>query len=245
MIKGVLLLALASFASAEGGWSKRGASLLLHDSTGELVNEIGLSSSEEGGAGKLVVRETRGAAAKSGRFAWTFERTNAWNASRSKLLESKRLFKLLGLKGEEVWTSDEADAAENLEPAIFSDTGEILLLSSRAKEGWRVAARGHLGNTVMQAFSMPDLEDMRLTRDGKYAMIRWTIPDKESTHTFWNVAERQRKDLPSSALHLGRAVLGEDGKVTSNGKLVFDLSKLVAPPEAPKPEAPKPEAPKP
>lgn len=242
------LLVLAVNVLAEGGWSKRGASLLLHDSTGELVSEIGLVSSEEGSGGKLIVRETRGGAAKSGRFAWTLERAMTWNAARTKLLESKHLLKLLGSRGEELWSRPDGDAADTLDPVVFSAEGEAMLVSARGKEGWRVSAQGHLGNTIAELYPVPELEDMRLTPDGRFALVRWTILEKGSTHTFWDLKTQKRRDVPSSEMHLGRAELFEDGKVKSNGKLIVDLAAPEAPAAAPASPAslppPPPPAPK-
>lgn len=226
--------ATAPVAPAAGGWITRGSSLLLLDADGQFVQEIGLVSSEDSSVGgKILVKETLGGAAKSRRVAWTMERTRVYNASRSKLLDSKRTLKLLGTRGEEIWTSAEADAEEKLDPVVFSDDGETLLLSLRGKDGWRVQAKGYLGNLLMELYPAPELEDMRLTPDGRFAMIRWAVPDKEATHTFWNLPAKARKDVPSSELHLGRATLENDGRVLSNGKLVLNLAEAApaAPPK--------------
>lgn len=237
------LLALAASAADDaGGWVTRGASLLFYGADGQLVSETGLISSEETSDGRLVIRETRGGASKSKRFAWTFERTRAFNASRARLLDSHRALTIHGPRGEAIWTSAEADATDTLDPVVMSDDGEVMLVSSRGKDGWRVAAKGYLGNTILELYPAPELEDMRLTPDGKYALVRWTVPDKEATHTFWSLAAKARRDIPSSELHLGKAELMPNGRVLSNGKLVLDLTKL---PAAPEPAVEKPETKKP
>jgi hypothetical protein len=223
----LILLVVSAQAQAATGWVKKGSSLLLYDKDEELVSEIGLETTEEGTTAKPVVHEILGGAAKSGRFAWTLDRRRTYNADRTKLLASKRMLKVLGSGGEPIWTSTEADAIDDGDPVAFSDDGETLLASFHSTLSWRVAAKGYLGNTLMDLYNLPELESIQITPNGKYAMIRWTDPDKSDTHTFLNIPKKARRDVPSGTLHLGRAKLAPDGQVSSGGKVILDLSGLM------------------
>lgn len=233
----------APAAAPQTGWLKRGDSLLLYSADGDLADEIPLRATESSADGKVTVHDVLGAAAKNGRFAWTLDRTRVWNASRTKLLGSKRTLRVLGSLDEEVWSTPEGDAPEGQAPVLMSDDGETLLVSLRGDAGWRVEARGYLGNVLMSVGPLSELESMQLTSDGKYALVRWRVPDKSATHTFLNIPARTRHDVPSGTLFLGRATLSGDGKVESGGKTILDLSQdkpsAATPPAPPAPAATK------
>ncbi len=215
----------AAPAAATTGWAKRGDSLLLYDAQGELANEIPLGTTEDQSSGSLVVHDMLGGAARNGQFAWTLDRTRTFNSARTKLLDSKHTLKLLGSLGEEVWSSGDGDAPQGQDPVLMSDDGQTVLVSFRDKDGWRVEARGALGNTLASVAPLAELESMQLTPEGKYAVIRWRVPDKSATHTFLNIPAKTRHDVASGDLFLGRAALSADGKVESGGKVVLDLSR--------------------
>lgn len=71
-----------------------------------------------------------------------------------------------------------------------------------------------------------------MTPSGRYVMVRWLIPDQNATHTFLDLKTKTRKDIPSGDLYFGNASLGDDGKVVSGKKVVFDFN---APPADKKP----------
>lgn len=217
------LLAAAAFAAAPpAGWVKQGASLLYFDEIGNLVSETPLRSDEEPAAGgKVNVHEIRGGATANNRFGWTFERTTTWNTARTKQYASRRLLRVFGSGGKELWSSSEADTPETGEAIQFSADGETLLVASRTDKGWTVAAKTYMGSTITDVGPVPRLQDMLLRPNGKYAQVRWVVPEQSATHTFLDIPNKARKDIPSNELWLGSATIDDEGKVTSGKKVVF------------------------
>ncbi len=216
----------------EPKWIKRGVSLLYQDAAGDIVNEIPLSHAEESGDGRSTVHDITGEVCPNGRFAYTFDKAVVWNSSKTKVLEVDRLLKVYGTDGQMLWQSTHADAPEGQAPLLFSDDGETMLVLLHKGNAWTVSARDYLGNPKMEAGPFAKVEAAALTPSGRYVMVRWMIPDQDAKHTFLDLNGKTRKDIPSGSLYLGKATLGDDGKVVSGKKTVFDFN---APPEAKKP----------
>lgn len=237
----LLTLALAGAASAAAppplpdmapsrntpGWQRQGNSLLLYDDTGELAQEHGLVSSEEGAGSRIVVHTITAGASANGRAAWLLDRRVGWNYAKTKVLDSRRRLTLLGAGGAELWSDVEADAPEQGEPVALSDDGKVAVYARRegAAGAWSVVARDWAGNTLMVAGPFPRLVSVALTPNGRFVMARWAVPDKSATHTFLDLKTRRRRDVPSSELTLGLARVGDDGVVRSGRRVVFELAK--------------------
>jgi hypothetical protein len=211
-------------AKGSTGWMRQSASLLFFDETASLANEIPLRTDEEQAGGRVIVREMLGGASANRRFGWTLERSTVWNASRTKALSSRRLLRVFGSAGKELWSSTEADLPETGEPLVFSDDGETLMVALHLDSGWIASVKNYLGSTLVEVGAVPRLQAMALTRNGRYAMVRWLVPEKSATHTFVEVATKKRREVPSSELNLGVARITDDGKVYSGKRLVLDFS---------------------
>lgn len=221
------------------GWFKGGSSLLFYDQKGDLHTELPLVTDEEPSGSRLNVHEVRGGASPNSRFGWTLERTTTWNQDRTKIYNSRRLLRVFGSEGRELWSDKEADVPETGEAVSFSADGEILLISKKTLAGWTVQVKGWAGNTLIEVGPVPRLQLMSLTRNGRYAMIRWVVPDQSATHTFLEIPTKTRQDVPSSELYLGLAKISEDGKVHSGKRFVFDFA-AVKKQDAPAGLPPKP-----
>lgn len=208
------------------GWFKGGSSLLYYDQKGDLAVELPIVSDEEPSGNRVNVHEVRGDASPNARFGWTLERTTTWNQDRTKIYASKRLLRVFGSEGKELWADKDADVPENGDPLVFSADGETLLVCARTDAGWTVSAKGWAGNTLIDVGPVPRLQLMNLTRNGRYAMIRWVVPDQSATHTFLELPTKNRQDVPSSELYLGLARITEDGKVFSGKRFVFDFAAM-------------------
>jgi hypothetical protein len=228
------------------GWSRQANSLLLYGADGTLSSELALREPEESG---LSTRETAGGVAPDAATAWTLERRLVWSPGRTKLLESRRVFRLYGAAGAELWRDEAADLPERGEPVLFSSDGKTLLLSRRGDDGWSAEARDGTGRVLVSIGPFPRLISMALTPNGRFALARWGVPDKSDTHTFVDLATKARRDVPSSELVLGLARIGDDGVARSGSKTVFafDLAASTAaapaPPAAPAAQAETPDEP--
>lgn len=225
------------------GWLRQSSSLLYYDETGALANEIGLRSDEESSGTRVNVHEILGGAAPNGRFAWTLDRTTTWSMDRSRVLASRRLLRFFGTNGKMLWSTSEGDVPENGEPIVFSADGETVLAALHPDAGWIVAAKGYLGGTIMDVGPVPRLQLMTLTSNGKYAMVRWLVPDQSATHTFLELPTKTRQDVPSAELFMGLARITEDGKVLSGKKFVFDFAAVPKPAPAVAPSSAPAQAP--
>lgn len=204
-----LLCAGHAAAAPVSGWVKQGSSLLHYDSSATLSGELPLGRWED--------FDVRGGTSKNGSFAWT------WDA-RSLLL------RFFGPSGRELWSAERTAATESGEPLALSGDGELLLLCRGSASGSTVEVRSFVGNTLWQAGPFPILHAMELTRNGRYALLRWTEPEKAASHTFLAVALRKRKDVASAELHLGRASIDESGAVRSGGKTLFSMEEAAKTP---------------
>lgn len=214
---------LAASRSAPG-WSKQGKSLVLYDADGALSFEIGLSRDENG----AVTVEVQGGASPDGKAAWTLERRLTWNASRSKLLESRRLLKIHGSSGQTLWTDESGDWPEKGEPVAFSNDSQMILTACHFGESWSVEARDWTGTTKLKTGPFPRLVSIALAPGGRYAVARWGVPDKSDTHSFFDLWTKARKDIETSELTLGLARLGDDGVVKSGRRDVYSFTTVVS-----------------
>jgi len=202
------------------GWSKQGRSLVLYDAEGSLSFEIGLVKDESGS----VTREVAGEPSPDGKAAWTLERKLTWNASRNKMLESRRVLKIHGSSGQVLFSDESADWPEKGEPVAFSADSQTVLIACHFGESWSVEARDWTGTSKLRAGPYPRLVSISLAPGGRYAVARWGVPDKSDTHSFLDLWTKARKDIETSDLTLGLARIGDDGVVRSGRREVFSFS---------------------
>ncbi|MFI5347493.1 MAG: hypothetical protein ACHQ51_14050 [Elusimicrobiota bacterium] len=212
--------ALAEMAPAKSapGWSRQANSLLLYGDDGSLTQEVPLREPDDSGT---ITRETLGGVSPDGRTAWTLDRKLVWSPGRTKLLESHRTFKAFGTSGAELWRDENADMPERGDPVLFSGDGRTLLLARRGDDGWTAQSRSWLGEVRSSIGPFPRLISMALTPNGRYALVRWGVPEKSDTHTFIDLNTKSRHDVQSSDLVLGLARIGDDGVARSGSKVVF------------------------
>lgn len=244
LARAVLFLGFAAAASAQPapdlpdlpvprsspGWTRQGKSLLLYDPEGALISEVGLVVGEEVGG---RVREVVGGTSPDGRAAWTLERRVLWNPNRSKVLESRRSFKLFGSQGQSLWEDDLVEMPETGDPVAFSADGKVVMIARREGEAWTVEARDWAGIPIKNTGGFPKLQAIHLAPAGRFALIRWAVPDRSSTHTFLDLKTGARKDVDSSSLVLGMARIGDDGVARSGMKVVFAFALTAPAPAAP------------
>lgn len=214
-------------------WIKQRVSLLYKAADGGIENEIPLTHSEETGGARMTVHDVSGEVSSNGRFAYAFEKNDLWNTSKTKLIERRRVLRVYGSDGRLLWENPAADAPEGQAPLLFSADGETAVVLSRRDKGWMASVRDYLGAPLIEIGPYPKIDAAFLTANGRYALVRWLIPDQDSGHTFLDVKNKARKDIASGDLYMGQARIDEDGKVFSNKKLVFDFA--AAPAEEKKP----------
>lgn len=214
-------------ARSAPGWIRKARSLLLYGPDGALLSEISLRGEE---FGRKTV-EVLGGASPDGGFAWTLERRTTWDGARARALESRRLLRVHGSDGRELWRDADADAPENGEAAAFSADGKVILLARRDDKGWSVEARNWMGTPLLSAGPFPTLISIALTRGGRFALARWAVTDRSDTHTFLDLAARARRDVPSAEFPLGVARLEEDGTARSGllARTIFPAAEPPAP----------------
>ena len=202
------------------GWSRQSTSLLLYGDDGSLQQELPLHDADEAGTG-TTSRETLGGVSPDGAMAWTLERRLTWTPGRTKVIESHRVFHLYGSTGAELWREESVDVPERGAPVLFSKDGKTLLLAERAGDGFTAEARTWMGQVIATLGQWPRLISMALSPNGRFALARWSVPDKSDTHSFIDLQTKARRDVPSSDLVLGLARVGDDGVVRSGSKVVF------------------------
>lgn len=205
------------------GWSQQGKSLVLYDAEGNLSFEIGLLREENG----PVTREVLGGVSPDGKAAWTLERKLTWNASRSRLMESRRMLKIHGSSAQTLWSDESVDWPEKGDPVVFSSDSQTILTACHFGESWSVEARDWSGGTKLKTGPYPRLVSIALTTGGRYAVARWGVPDKSDTHSFFDLWTKNRKDIETSELTLGLARIGDDGVVRSGRRDVYSFTKVV------------------
>jgi len=153
---------------------------------------------------------------------------------RTKIVGTKRRLRLWGSDGKMLWESADADTPqEGGDPMLFSKDGETILLCEHPAGGWKIIARNYIGTLIMETGPFPELQRTALTPDGRFAMARWTVPDKSASHTFLDLTKKTRKDVASDTFMFGKARLDDDGKVWSGKKLAFDLAAAPEPVKKP------------
>ena len=227
-----LLLATAGTLFAQdsaGGWTKQGTSLLFRGSDGSLSEEIGLVRVEESVPATVTVKETRGGVSPNARFAWTLETSQVFNAERTKLKKASGTLRVYGSGGQPLWDAPSEAAPEGVDPVLFSDDGETLLVARREAKGWIAEARSYVGAVQIAVGPMAKLQMLVLVPNGRYALVRWSVPDESATHTFFDIPAKRRVDIPSGELYLGLAKITPEGQVFSGKKLVYDFAKAAEP----------------
>ncbi|MBI4679550.1 MAG: hypothetical protein HY748_18410 [Elusimicrobia bacterium] len=204
-------------------WSKQGSSLVLYDSSGTIVHEVPLGLWEEASGAQVQSTQTLGGTVAGGRFAWTLEKTTAWNASKTKTLKADRVLHYYGTTAGGLWSLALADAPPDADPLVASASGETVAVAVNTEGEWTVLVRTFLGNPQWEMTGLKSLSSAFLTPNGKYALIRWSEPDKSATHTFVEVATKARKDIASEDFVLGPARLTDDGKVFAGERLLYEF----------------------
>lgn len=213
-----LLCAGPAFAEPAHGWVKQASSLLHYDSSGTLSGEQPLGRWEEPSGARVLVHETRGAASRNGSFAWILEK-----------VDGRAVLRFFGPSGKELWSENGASAPESGEPLVLSANGEVVLFCRRSGSALTAVVRSFVGNTLWEIGPLPALYAMELTNNGRYALLRWTEPDKAATHTFLDINAKARKDIPSGELLLGQASIDEEGVVRSGKKTIFSFAGAAPP----------------
>ena len=204
--------------SGREGWIKTPSSLLLFDSSGTLVNEIGLGSFEEPVSADIVERrKVRAGVSADGRFAWSFDKGERLKPGKTdKPLTTTRLFIYWGTEGQELFRNELADAPAGLEPAALSANGERLLVAERAPDGWIVAAYDFTGNRLVDASGHGALELEQITPNGRFALVRWHELDEDPEYALLRISAREaRLFKPREA-----ARLLDDGRVMAGKVLI-------------------------
>lgn len=224
------------------GWAKQPGSLVLYAPDGSPDQEIPLRGGDEG----VLSRQALGGVSPDARLAWTFERKTVWNPARTKMLESRRLLRVYGADGAQLWEDETAETPERGEPVFFSADAKTLLMARRGPSGVTAEVRTWMGGPIAALGPFPRLISMSLTPNGRFVMARWVEPERSDTHAFLDLATNERKDLLSASLTLGAARIGDDGAVRSGSKTVFAFKVessspiAVSTPDAPTPPAPAP-----
>ncbi|MBI5200509.1 MAG: hypothetical protein HY925_02885 [Elusimicrobia bacterium] len=207
----------------KAGWVKARASLLLYDSSGTLVNEVGLGTWEESGSNGTAQRKVvTGGVSVDGRFAWAWEKVETIKLGKSdKALTTARLLRYLGTEGQELFRNELADAPKGLDPVSLSNDGEWLLLTERGPDAWIIAAYDFMGNRLVDAHGKGSVELAQLTSNGQYALVRWHQLDLPPEYTLLKVGERASTGLPALKTAGVSPKLTDDGRVLVGAKVIF------------------------
>ncbi|MBI4422410.1 MAG: hypothetical protein HY554_01705 [Elusimicrobia bacterium] len=207
--------------SGAGAWLKTGSSLLLYDSSGTLVDEVGLGRwSDAGEGGALTRRWVRGGVSPDGRFAWSWEKTEVVKPGRAEqVLSSARLMRYLGTTGSELFRDELADAPEGLDPVVVSADGERALVCERGPDAWIVAVYDFTGNRLMDAHGKGSIEFAQLAPGGRYGLVRWHQLDQPPVYGVLDVDRRAQKTLSGARL-TGAARVDDEGRLFVGDKLI-------------------------
>ncbi|MBI4347453.1 MAG: hypothetical protein HY553_11400 [Elusimicrobia bacterium] len=205
------------------GWVKAKSSLLLYDSSGTLVNEVGLGHWEELGSGGTAQRKiVRGDVSDDGRFAWAWERVDTVKVGRTeKPLTTARLLRYFGTEGQELFRNELADAPRGLDPVSLSKDGEWLLLTERGPDAWIVAAYDFMGNRLVDAHGKGAVEFAQLAPNGQYALVRWHQLDLPPEYTLLKIGDRASTGVPSLKGVGVAPKVTDDGRVVVGAKVVY------------------------
>lgn len=216
-------LSIPIVREGRAGWVKTPASLLLYDSSGTLVNEVGLGTWEEPASEGMVLRRiVRGGISRDGRFAWSWEKAETVKLGRvDKPTTTARLMRYLGTEGQELFRNELADAPQGLEPIVLSDNGERLLLAEHGPDAWILAAYDFTGNRLVDARAKGSIELAELTANGRFALVRWHQLDLPPEYTLLRIEDRMVSDLPGVRATGISPKLTDDGRVLVGKKVVF------------------------
>lgn len=202
-------------AGPRRGWVQGPASLVLYDSSGTLVAEIGVGSWKDRlGAGAERLHTQRAGA--SGCCAWAWERVKTSPGGSAASVELSRRLRYLGTDGQELWQDESADAAPGVDPAALSKDGEVALVSQRAADGWTAAAYSFTGNTLLRARGPGPPDLLLLSPGGRWGLVRWRPLDKPPRLTFLDLGARKAREAPAGTLppDLG---IDDEGRLLSGG----------------------------
>lgn len=204
------------------GWVKTAASLLLYDSSGTLVNEIGLGTwSEPAGDGTTLRRTVRGGISKDGRYAWSWEKAESVKEGRNeKPVTTARLMRYLATNGDELFRNELADAPPGLDPVAVADDGERLLLAERGPDAWILAAFHFSGLRLVDAHGKGVIELMQLSANGDFALVRWHQLDHPPEYSYLKLADRVSGPVTIKGVGV-QPKLTNEGRVLVGGKVVY------------------------
>lgn len=222
-MKRIFFLAAAFALVARGEcrayWQSNGSSLVLYDSSGTVLNEIGLGEWEEPARsedGKEIPDVYKKHSARHGissdrRFAWTFQTVETIKRARiSKTLSRTRVLRYYGLSADEFWNDTLAEAPRGLDPIVLSEKAEIALVAENV-EHWRLAAYSFTGNRIMEAVSKGEIEQMAVSPNGRYAAAKIS-PEKDPKYfLFMDLETKQTRELPATELPYGPLKLDDAG----------------------------------
>lgn len=217
--------ALPKTPSSRRGWVASPSSLLLYDSSGTLVGEVGLGRwLEDAENATLRRRVVRGGASEDGRFAWSWESVESLKPGRAeKVLSSARLLRYLGTEGQELFRNELADAPAGLTPAVMSANGETVLVFERGLDEWITAAYAFTDNRLLDARGKGSIEAAYLAPEGRFGWIRWHQLDQPPIYSFLDLERGTVKEVSTGGLPRGPVVLTDDGKVSVRGKTVLSV----------------------
>ncbi|MFH2202565.1 MAG: hypothetical protein ABIJ96_05590 [Elusimicrobiota bacterium] len=206
-----------------GGWTAASSSLLLFDRNARLIEEIGIGEWEvEFTDGLILRRRMRGGISLNSRFAWHWRKDETVKPGRTDtILASTITAVYLGTRGQTLWESGRADAPPGVPLLEQSRDGETFLVVERRDGGWSVNAYTFTGNRITGIRGAARIENIRLTPNGRYALVLWSEKDRALTYSLLNLQKKQRQDIPAADAELGRAELTDDGAVRSGGKLLY------------------------
>ena len=208
-------------------WVRMPTSLLLYDSSGTLVQEIGIGQWQDE-VGGLPRRHTgRGGASKDGRFAWSWEKIEAVPppvrpGALPTPTEKPRVLTYRGTDGHELWHDYIADAPQDLEPASQSADGEIALVLERGPDGWTVAAFDLLGDRLLEAHNPGVVELAEISPQGRFACIRWHPNNQPPVYSHIDIAHKVQRFLKLTDVPPAPIRIDDDGRVFAGDKAIFE-----------------------
>jgi hypothetical protein len=195
---------------------------MFYSPQGKPLIENGLGRWEEEAGGLIRRKTAKGGAARSGRFAWHWVKSETLRRRRNdEVLSSSATLSFYGAAGNLLWTDEDADAPEELPPAALSDDGEVALLLERRKEGWTAVAMHFTGNRSMEIPAGSRVEAFGISPSGAFGFVEWSLFESTLTCTLVNLDERKSRDHQASLLPKGPLLIKDDGSAEVEGKTVL------------------------
>ncbi len=209
-------IAVSSETAPAAGWVLKPASLLLFDSSGTLVTEIGLGQWKD--ESSRSVHAARAGVSKDSRFAWAWEKSDSqgWGAP-----AHSRLLRYFGTDGGELWRSESADEPKGLAPALLNESGDRLLVAERSPDGWSLSAYDWTGTRLVGARAPGQLELMLLSPLGRFAVGRWKSIDLPPVYRFFDLDKRRVSDGPVDKRPNGPLRVDDAGQVWAGEQPFF------------------------